>query len=53
MAKQSKKFAAKLANRVSRWEDLRADGNSGPNTKMVKGYAFHKPGSQNGRKGSN
>ncbi len=51
MAKQATKFRNKLAARVAKWDELKADGTSGPNTKMVKGYAFHRPGSQNGRKG--
>jgi hypothetical protein len=50
------KIRAGLANRVRSWNQLVAVGTHGANTKLVrrdnKGHAaFHKPGSQSGRKG--
>lgn len=45
-----------LEARIRDWDQLIAVGTHGPNTKLVrrdnKGHAaFHKPGSQSGRKG--
>lgn len=45
-----------LANRINGWNQLISVGMRGTNTKLVrrdnKGHAaFHKPGSQSGRKG--
>lgn len=50
------KIRAALSARVQDWEHLPSVGTRGTNTKLVrrdnKGHAaFHKPGSQSGRKG--
>lgn len=45
-----RKLAARLAQRVQEWDDLKAEGGSG-NTKQVrigfKLHAYRKPGSEN------
>lgn len=44
--KASRKRAARLAARISQWDDLKSDGGSGK-SKYVKGYGtFRKPGSE-------
>lgn len=52
---RGEKIRAGLAHRVADWEAIPAAGYKGTNTKLVrrdKGtVAFHKPGSQSGRKG--
>ncbi len=50
------KIKAALSARVKAWQDMPSVGTRGTNTKLVrrdnKGHAaFHKPGSQSGRKG--
>lgn len=54
--RKAEKVKAALKRRQAFWNDLVSDGFKGPNTKMVrhdhKLRAFHKPGSQNARKGS-
>jgi len=54
--KRGTKLMEGLEARVRDWESLPSLGTRGPNTKLVrrdnKGHAaFHKPGSQSGRKG--
>jgi hypothetical protein len=54
--KRGFKLMEGLESRVRAWQALPSVGSRGANTKLVrrdnKGHAaFHKPGSQNGRKG--
>lgn len=55
--KKARKQKEALARRVGVWDALVAQGMHGTNTKLVRrndgtrNAAYHKPGSQNGRKG--
>ncbi len=55
--KRAKKVKAALARRVSVWENMPANGILSPSVKVAKGeplgngMAYHKPGSQNTKKG--
>lgn len=52
--KRASKVKQALVMRVASWEDIPSKGLTGPHTKIVKepnGMAYHKPGSQNCRKG--
>ncbi len=49
--KLSKKNLKKLAVRQTNWSDIKGTP-SGPDTIVVNGNTYHKPGSQNGRKGN-
>lgn len=49
--KPGKKIKNKLAARIARWEAMHAAPGSG-GFKIVNGTAYHKPGSQNTRRGN-
>lgn len=51
MARRGKKINKKLAERQDRWDKMPSQGVSG-GAKMINGFAYHRPGSQNLRQRS-
>jgi len=47
MGKRGKKLAARLERRVRGWENMPSEGAAhGGTVKLIRGYAFRKPGSR-------
>lgn len=52
--KRAKKVKQALTRRIASWDDIVSNGFIGTNTKIAKepnGLAYHRPGSQNTKKG--